>query len=336
MKINFFAKTNNTNTASYRIWVHDLNILFNKNKIKSKIVYDINEIDEDCEVIILCKSAYRNNASFVKKKYPQKLLGAINVDCDYHNKDIDFVIVGSIEEYASLSFYENVFIVDLIEEKFKNIARKIHTEKDELVIGYHGNYPHLFKFFPFLQQAIEEISLQTSIRLKIITGDSNFKWQIGKPNIENIDMYNYKDINVSEVIKTFDIGVVPNVTDLRVFQEFSPIAQTKNLDIGINTTDYFLRFKNKTNPGRAYVLYQHGIPVIHDLSPSSFALMHAAGIYSCAHSKESWVKEIKRMKCHKTRELFSKKYFELFNSTFSNEKRVKDLIDNIGSLICKK
>ena len=339
MKINFLAKTSNVNTASYRMWVHDINLLVNKTtdkyNVKSKIVNEISDIDQDADFIILCKSCYRTCTKLVRDKFPNKLIGAINIDCDYYNPDIDFVIVGSIEEYTSLSFYKNVFIVDLIEEKFKNIDRKVHKEKDELVVGYHGNYPHLFKFFPFLQQALQEMDKKINIRLKVIIGDSNFNWQMGKPDIENIDIYSYKDINVSEVIKTFDVGVVPNVTDLRVFQEFNPISQIKNLDIGLNTTDYFLRFKNKTNPGRAYVLYQHGIPVIHDLSPSSFALMHAAGIYSCAHSKESWLKEIDRMTCHETREMFSKKYFNLFNDHFSNDKRIKDLIDNLNLLICK-
>ena len=48
MKINFLAKTNNVNTASYRMWVHDINLLINKTTEKyntqSKIVNDVIDI----------------------------------------------------------------------------------------------------------------------------------------------------------------------------------------------------------------------------------------------------------------------------------------------------
>lgn len=334
MKINFLARQENLNMGSYRIWIHDINNLIRDSErrdIQSKIVFNLNDIDDDADIVILSKSLYRQ-ASNIRSHFPNKKIGAINVDSDYFNEDIDFVIVGSIEEYTSLSNYKNVFIVDLVEEKFMNSERKIHTDKNELVVGYHGHHPHLFKFFPFLKEAIEKLDKEISIRLKVIIGDKNFKWELGKPDIKNLDIMYYSDIDVEKEIKTFDVGVVPNVCDLRIFENFNQISQTKNLEIGLNTTDYFMRFKNKTNPGRAYVFYQLGIPVIHDLSPSSFALVQKTGKVSFAHDSNSWYKELKRMSNYKLREEHSISFYKAFKETFNKKKRISDLFDNLESL----
>lgn len=333
INLNFLTSNTNINRGSYRIWVHDINnLLIENEEINSKIVTNSKKIDKNCDVIILGKSCYKN-VDLIKKEHPKKIIGAINIDADFKNKNIDFVIVGSIEEYASMSFYENVFIVDLIEEKFMNVPIKNHVDKNNLVIGYHGHHPHLFKFFPFLKSAIENINKEIDLTLKVIIGDKNFKWQHGKPDIDNLEILYYDEINVSETIKTFDIGVVPNVLDMRVFDSFSQIANFKNLEIGINTTDYFLRFKNKTNPGRAYVFYQHGIPVIHDLSPSSYAFMQEAGLYSCAHDAESWEKEIKNFIDCKNRNKHAKAFYEIFHKKFNKENRTNNFVNAIKSLI---
>jgi hypothetical protein len=324
----------NINRGSYRIWVNDICGLLVKNSdINAKIVNDINMIDELCDVIILGKSCYRS-VDNVRKLHPKKIIGAINVDSDYKNKNIDFVIVGSIEEYTSLSFYKDVFIVELIEQKFMNTTIKKHFEKDNIVIGYHGHHPHLFKFFPFLKSALERVNKDVQINLKVIIGDKNFKWVHGKPDIDNIEILYYDEINLSETIKTFDIGVVPNVLDMRIFENFNQqFANVKNLELGLNTTDYFLRFKNKTNPGRAYVFYQHGIPVIHDLSPSSYSFMQEAGLYSCAHDDASWEKEIRNFLNVETRRKHAKVFHDIFHKKFTSENRIDNFVKNIKSII---
>ena len=333
LNINFITNNTDINRGSYRIWIKDIDDLIKKSKLaNSKIITDVKDIDPDCDVIIIGKSFYKN-ANQVKNYFPSKKIGAINVDADYNNPAIDFVIVGSVEEYASLSFYKNVFVVDLIEQKFMNIPVKNHEEKETLTIGYHGHHPHLFKFFPFLKSAIEQASKEKKIKLKIIIGDKNFKWVHGKPDIEDVEILYYDQIDVSKEIKTFDIGVVPNVLDLRVFENFNDIAMTKNLEIGINTTDYFLRFKNKTNPGRAYVLYQHGIPVIHDMSPSSYAFMQETGLYSCAHDAHSWLKEIRNFYDHKTRQRYANVYHRAFSKKFCDEKRLESFLKHIKEIL---
>ena len=327
MKIIFYSDTENLNTGSYRIWVHDLNKTLIETGIDSKVVhYNLELIDKDADVVIFCKSAYKRIQEF-KKISGKSVIGAINVSCDYYDPSIDFVIAGSPEEYASLSRYKNVFIYPLIEKKFENIKRKKHTfDRDVLTIGFHGHYPHLFKFEPFLKNAIERYDRDIKkVEINIITGNPEFEWKTGRPDVK-INTFNY-DENFSEVISSCDVGVVPNVSDIRM--SFPKIQEIKSIEFGLYDTDYYLRLKNKTNAGRAYVFYQHGIPVIHDLSPSSFELMKITGYNICAHDSNGWYKELSNLTSFEKREEVSKAYYDAFKKYYRLEDHAKKLTKQI-------
>tara|TARA_R110000851_G_scaffold279231_3_gene432458 strand:- start:1223 stop:2266 length:1044 start_codon:yes stop_codon:yes gene_type:complete len=330
MKIVFYSDTENLNTGSYRIWVHDLNTTLVETGIDSKVVhYNLELIDKDADVVIFCKSAYKRIQEF-KKTSSRTVIGAINVSCDYYDPNIDFVIAGSPEEYASLSRYKNVFIYPLIEKKFENIKRKEHTlDRDVLTIGFHGHYPHLFKFEPFLKNAIEGYDKNIKkVELNIITGNPGFEWKTGRPDVK-INIFNY-DENFSKVISSCDVGVVPNVSDIRM--SFPKIQEIKSIEFGLYDTDYYLRLKNKTNAGRAYVFYQHGIPVIHDLSPSSFELMKITGYNICAHDSNGWYRELCNLTDYKKREEISKAYYAAFDKYYNLKDCSKKLINSIENV----
>jgi hypothetical protein len=240
------------------------------------------------------------------------------------------VIVGSHEERISISSYDNVFLYPLIERKFMNLPRKVHSNGEFYNICFHGNYPHLFKFSPHLRDAIEDINKIKKVKLHIITGPlSKEYWHrdIGKPNVE-VHFHNYSDI--SKVISSCDVGVVPNVSDILYM---SPdFKKQTSPDLGMYETDYFLRFKNKTNPGRAYVFYQHGIPVIHDLSPSSFEMMSLTNVYDVAHNKNSWSRSLKKYMCNDHRQRVSEKFREVFEDKYDPITWAKILYDDIERL----
>jgi hypothetical protein len=330
MKVNFFTLNDNDRSGSYRIWVKDLSRTFNELNLKSKIKTNISDIDNDIDVLIICKSAYKLSKECRAAVGSKVTIGAINIDRKYVCKEIDFVIVGSPEEYASISSYKNVFIYPLIERKFEKIDRKIHThDNDILKICFHGHYPHLFKFEPFLREAIEIYDKNVKkIELNVITGYKDFDWKVGKPNVK-INMFDYND-NITNLIKENDIGVVPNVSDVRLFVQ--GIEKITDTDLGLYETDYFMRYKNKTNAGRSYVFYQHGIPVIHDLSPSSFELMKITGYHICAHDTSSWFRELKRLTDFSFRESMSKSYFDNFRKHYDPLKLGKILINNITEI----
>ena len=294
MKILFYSKTSDLNTGSYRIWVNDLSNSLNEIGHTSKIVYDIKSLigeSKNFDTVIFCKSAYKDIKKFNDACSHKLPIGAINVSCDYFDSLIDYIIVGSLEEYVSLSKYRNVFIVPLIERKFEKCSIKNHIQKNEFRICFHGHYPHLFKFEPFIKGAIEKINKKIKTTLVVISGNPKFDWQNGKPNV-NIETYNY-DKNFIDIVQSCDIGVVPNVSDIRLFVK--DIQKVTSVDWGLYNTDFFLRMKNKTNAGRAYVFYQLGIPVVHDLSPSSFELMAKTGYNICGHDELSYLREFNRL-----------------------------------------
>ena len=293
MNIAFFTRSRNENIGSYRIWINDLSRTLNECGNTSKIYsYDQDIGDIKPDIIILGKSVYSDVKQF-RNRFKDSKIGAINVSCDFYDDNIDFVIVGSPEEMCSLSRYDNVFMYPLIERQFENIKIKNHTNTDNIRICFHGHYPHLSKFEPFLKLALENLSSEISLELVIITGDPSFEWNLGKPDGITVEMYGYDKNTISEIIQSCDIGVVPNVSDIRTY--IPAISQITSIDYGLYTTDYFLRFKNKTNGGRAYVFYQHGIPVIHDISPSSFEFMSKTGRYVLAHDNVSWEKQIRKL-----------------------------------------
>ena len=330
MKIVFYSDNTNLNTGSYRIWVHDLNKTLLENGNSSKIVhFDLKNIPSDTDVVIFCKSAYKKASEF-KKLNTKAMIGAINVSCDHWDPNLDFVIVGSPEEYASLGRYKNVFIYPLIERKFEKINRKIHTNDNEVLkLCFHGHYPHLFKFEPFLKTAIEKFDSEVrKVQLNIITGHPNFNWQTGRPNVD-IKIHNY-DKSFTEIMQSCDIGLVPNVSDIRL--SVPDIQKVTSVDLGLYSTDYFLRMKNKTNAGRAYVFYQHGLPVIHDLSPSSFELMSITGYNICAHDDAGWFRELNRLSSFKVREKVSQSYYDAFKQYYNPHNHTKKLFKEIGEI----
>lgn len=327
MNINFFTLNPSDKSGSYRIWVKDVSLSLKELGHESKICTKYSDIDPNCDCLILCKSAYKT-VDAIANMYPNLLIGAINIDKDYYNKNIQFVIVGSLEEYVSMSSYENVFIVPLIERKFENIEIKNHAAQKELRVCYHGHYPHLFKFEPFIKNALEEINKEIPTTLVCITGNPNFEWKIGKPNIK-IEMYDYNKDFIN-IVQSCDIGIVPNVSDLRL--TVKGLEGIVNSNFGLYNTDYFLRMKNKTNAGRAYVFYQLGIPVIHDLSPSSFELLSKTELYICAHDKKSYYKEIKKLLDFNLRNKVATKNKKVFEENYNAVNHAKKLITQIEGI----
>lgn len=329
MKVSFLTFSANEKSGSYRIWVKDLSKTLNELSYESKIFTDTVDLfkEQNTDVVILCKSAY-TIAPEVKKNCPGVTIGAINIPSNYRSDAIDFVIVGSPEEYTSMSLYENVFIYPLIERKFENIKIKKHLEKETLDFCFHGHHPHLFKFEPFLKYALEEFNKLKKVNLKVITGNKNFKWEKGKPDI-NVEIFDY-DENFIEIMQSCDIGLVPNVTDVRLFSK--DIQKITSVDFGLYDTDYFLRMKNKTNAGRAYVFYQLGIPVIHDMSPSSFELMSKTEYTICAHDSLSYIREFKKLSDHNLRNEIAESNKKMFEKHYNPHIHANKLLQKIQKL----
>tara|TARA_R100000008_G_scaffold86119_1_gene77978 strand:+ start:2981 stop:3946 length:966 start_codon:yes stop_codon:yes gene_type:complete len=287
-RITFLTNHRDFNTGSYRIWIHDLNNYFQQLNIPSQIAHDIG----DEEIVIVVKGEI-NIARAVKQQCPWKKVGLINPKVDTYDY-CDFLIVGSIEEQASLSTNKNVLLYPLIEELFQNKDIKEHTDTDVLRFCFHGHYPHLAKFDPHVKLALEEFSKEREIELLIIHGHPEFDWQIGRPDIK----IKYKQWNagtIAQDILSADIGLCPNATYVDDYK------RDQVIDTGAYDTDYVVRFKNKSNSGRAFVFHQLGLPVVTDLTPSNLHILGNPEHGLIAADKHGWLKAFRQLSSSKKR-----------------------------------
>ena len=304
LKIVFLTLLDSVASGSHRIWVNDYCKYFNEIGVDSTVVTigkDGTELPvDDLDILILGKclrTRLKEIFNIFKKAKPSLLIGTITPPRDLTSVNFDFVMVGSLEEADSLSFYDNVILNAHIESLYLDSDIKSHNEVDTLKICYHGWTPHLFSFGGGLKSALEDFSKSRNIELNIISekSEEEIGWsaELGKPDIPIV--YKKWNINtVKEDIQSCDIGLCPGVHNL------SSALKNSNNDnqyakFGVWETDFIMRYKNKTNNGRALAFMALGIPVIADFGPSNFHLFGDEKNGYVAHSKMGWLRSLKRL-----------------------------------------
>ncbi len=280
MNFLFIDKGDNTK-GSTRIWVHNL-------------AHWLNRIGDTCEInyctkppdfILLGKSTSKKDIAETKTKHPKAIIGVINPSANNANQqcNADFYLVGSIEEqdYWMKHSY-NTFIFPLIERIFSK--QKKHCEKDTITLGYHGNLHHLNEFYPNLTHALNKLKDDLRIELKVIYDTNLGRWIKGRPSIP-IKVVNWELSSIEDELLECDIGLCPGIIpETNIFFSRGIYNRRKH--------DYLLRFKNKTNAGRAFVFHQLGIPVVGAFIPSHFQIMGDGLAGRLAHHWQGWYNHI--------------------------------------------
>jgi hypothetical protein len=324
LNIAFISTNQDITLGSYRIWVNDLSHYLDEINVKSTINRAINDIELNT-VIIFAKSDIKKLSNY-RKRYPKNIIGIINPKAGI-TYPADFIIVGSIEEKDSLAMNKNVFIFPLIENKYRNVDKKKHLDRnDKIVLGVHGSHTHLSKFNPHLKEGIEEFSKECNIILKVITKPNPPKWKIGRPNIANIDIIPWDLDTFSQEILSCDIGLIPNITDN------TPLLKITNKKRGLYTTDYFFRMKNKSNSGRMFVFIQHGIPVIADLTPSNLHILGSPDNGYAVLSKDGWLNALRELAIADRRNKIANNALEMFNNLYDPIEWTTKLVNDIERL----
>ena len=320
MKIAFISKDQNLSRASYRIHIDNLNYYFNSINIISKInPHDI----ENYNFLIFDKPI----ENIYKKNKDQKI-GIITPNCKNIKsiRKCDFIIVGSVEEKDSIIKYnKNCFIFPQIEKLYLNVIPKIHIKKDIIIIGYHGNDYHLNHINLGLNKALERLSKEFNIKFVYICQNKT-KWEIGKPNIK-IEFKKWNIKNILNDIMEFDIAIVPNISEINQNNKLNV-----NNNLGLYNTDYKIRFKNKSNIGRALVLFQLGIPVVADMTPSNIHILGNPDNGYAVLSEEGWYIALKELCCEKQRNFISKNAYKECKRLYDPLKWAEKLINKIKLL----
>lgn len=292
MKIVFNDK-GDVKMGSTRIHIHNIHHWF------TELGHDTHLNDWDnygkYDVVVFGKNVCTNDILEAKRQNEKILCGQVNPS-DYtaerrrHLKSNDFFIVGSIPEQEYYCKYaENIFLFPQIERIYTKLKK--HDPDQPVVLGYHGNKDHLLHFEPYLKSAIETLAKERQIKLIVCYDKRSLgEWTTGRPDIE-IEEIQWDLDTIEDTLLKCDIGLVPGLTTIyprekKLFIKLSGWFFKKR---GGYDTDYFLRFKNCTNSGRAFVFHQLGIPVISDFIPSSFHILSNPKCGYLANSKEGWL-----------------------------------------------
>lgn len=341
LKIRYVADNPDRKRGSYRIWVHDAITKLQELGYDCDLAHtsDLPALaDVDGMAVIVDKADLHKVSSFTDRK---SVFGAINPPTGI-GENFDFAIVGSIEERISLSKdFSFIFLSPLIEAAFSCIDAGPRNHSGNIKLAYHGNSLHLSAMRSSgLSRAIEEFAqLQERqgnlVSLHVITETVSPKWIWGRPDIQT-SFYSYDINTIASVLSSCDIGVVPNAHS-RVPGLLSSILLRKIFRMDAHRSDYILRFKSKSNFGRAMVFMQMGVPVVADLTPSHLDLIEDRRTGFIAFNKDSWLDAFVMLADQNTRRSVAFAARTMIDQRFPLEKNCRDLLDFLTHVAdCKK
>jgi len=243
----------------------------------------------------------------------------------------DFLLVSSIEhrDYF-LKYNKNPFIYYFFPRIPKEI--KAHTDKDKIIIGYHGNKIHLNSMTD-VSWALDKLSEKYNIEFHAIYNIEKFgKWRTNRPRkCKVIDIQ--WTAEMAKDLKECDIGVAQSLQPIHTRAGLTASRYYFKKDYLYSRNDYLFRFKYSNGPGRIYPFAMLGIPVVADASPSQcqFIQNGVSGFICC--TKEGWYNNLEKLiKDASLRGEQGRKLYDFVETGYSIEKIFKELMDFIKNV----
>ncbi len=275
------------------------------------------------------------------KKQNHKILTGIfspYLDEERHRQEsqsADFLLVDSIEMRETfLTYNKNIIIYYVFPEIKESI--KNHTDKEKIIIGYHGNKTHL-SCADNLSKALDELSQNYDIEFWAIYNVKRYgKWNKNLPKKCTVKHIQWLKEDFRKNLMQCDIGVIPAKTPINLnFGRFS----TRILSSFLKNwpryywADYLIRFKHATNPGRIYAFSQLGIPVVADFLPSYCQIIKDGESGFLVYSKEGWYSALEKLiKSEELRNTMSKNLKNYIDNNCSpalNFKKLTEFLKNL-------
>lgn len=238
-------------------------------------------------------------------------------------KYIDYFVVDSIEMYDYFLRFDKPIFKYLEYPDFRNI-RKIHKDKDKIIVGYHGNKVHLAAMYPKLTTALEYLAEDYQVEFWAVYNVKTLGvLKFGLPKNVKIRHIQWYPEVYEEVLSEVDIGIAPSSMPMKRHTKMKSAVSKFFLD---NKDDYIIKFKMPSNAGRAVVFQKLGIPVVADFLPSFFELIEQGKTGLFAYSTAGWYRalhqlassaEYRNIIARNAEENIEKKYnFEIQNQKF--------------------
>lgn len=291
------------------------------------------ELDESFDFIFV--PSYPDDLELIlkaKRRAPKAKIGIIDPrssSLSHFFQEAHFFVVDSLEMEDYFRCW-NIPIIRYYEFPKFIANRKVHSAKEKIILGYHGNKLHLTSFQTSIRWALEHLGLEYELELWVIYNIKNLgKWSVGVPNNIKVKHIQWSETIYNEVLPRIDIGLSPNLVPIPTFAQVLSTLTSKRF-FNKSNDDYYTSFKMPSNRGRIIVFQAYGIPVVSDFIPSACeAIAHGKTGY-LAHSVEGWYWCLKQLiESADLREKFSidgyKKYMEEYSFDAQNRTLLEEL-----------
>ncbi|RME57121.1 hypothetical protein D6779_09370 [Candidatus Parcubacteria bacterium] len=209
----------------------------------------------------------------------------------------DFVVANGVEMGDWLAnYFENIYIYPIYPQV--NVSPKTHTHHTPVILGYHGNKVHLMSMRPIISQALDALAKEYEVELWAVYNIDllgKMPFDLCRARNCKVRYFQWHEGVYADVLSQVDIGIVPNLIPLKNETIAKRKAASYSRVLQPHDSDYLLRFKVSTNPGRIYVFSQLGIPVVAGMSPSAAsAVQHGYSGY-LAYSSGGWYWALKKL-----------------------------------------
>ena len=238
----------------------------------------------------------------------------------------DFLIVCAIEQRDFwLKYNKNIFI-NLAIPDIKRVSEKKRSS-NVVKIGYHGNLVHLNCFYPSLTNVLDDLSDLYPIELHVIYNKDEFgKWIIGRPKrLKTIDIQWKEDI-YETVFPDFDIGICPSYIPFKN----STVKFLDKFAYNSHRSDYLVKYKVSSGPGRLYPFLLNKIPVVADAIPSNCQVIQDSKSGFLVNSDYGWYYRLEELICSKIkRKQIGQEGLKALKSNLNHNKSKENLASDL-------
>ena len=315
--------------GSYRIWIRYLAEYLNSSGFDANCDFpDLSKTSWTPDYIIFGKAVTFEQMRSIQLTFPKSKYGLVNPSTLEPDKikNVNFGLVGSIEEKIYYDDYLPCVIFPLIEKLPKTLKYNFNQTKNEKIwMVYHGNRQHLDRMSINLKNALKRLAKEHSnIGLKLIYDQKN----LGTTHL-SINSLEIKHIQWSletwlQDIADCQIGIVPALS--KTGKLFSLLRlNAKN--------DYIIKFKNTTNSGRLMVFNQLKVPAVAELTPSNSQIIQNDLFGYLAFSEGSWYSALNELiQSEKKRLILAESAHKNFTQLFDIQSCCKRFVYDLKAL----
>jgi hypothetical protein len=245
-------------------------------------VYEINP-----SVLIVFGSG--TDLALIRKKSPNIVIGLLEPRAaQKHTDEYDFIIVNSLESYDYFSTHNKPMFV-YPTYPLVNKGGCVEHKKKQIVIGYHGNKIHLQAMEKLIVEAMNDLSDYVDYEFWAMYNIAELReWKGASKLKAKVRHIQFSYENYAAFISNVDIGIIPQFIPVKDSKLFRWLMGSFRSRYNERHDNYFHRFKETTNNGRAFIFAQYGIPIVADMTPSSCALIGENEYGFVASSRSGW------------------------------------------------